>query len=392
MTYRNLISAVIIAVFGFCFAGEARAQEGCDNPDFCFDFGIPSTVDNFTGSNVQCTLLPGGASDPINKLDIGTLGQPTAIFTQDGTADCTYKPDVGPAKDLGICQFHLEMRGVTTTTCNTATNSFTASAFCQDNTLQVDGFITGCSNVPDPTKALKLGIGGAMATNGSTARNKNNCENVFPADPTVTGLPAGKVLDLTIRTQGTAADACAGPFVAISNVKERWCNGGVNPITGDFTDASVNCVSPTGFKQTSREAIASAVPFDFNVRQTVNTSPCSGGGKKDVGKANIDIFGGKNFITANVDTNSLFCGGSLDPNAVHPPTQLKNCTPSNVTDDGFPDLSCQVATCPDFGPSLANATEEFVTAFCTGRLNPPPGGKPGTGTQILGIDDSVKIN
>ena len=23
-------------------------------PDFCFDFGIPSTVDNNTGSNVKC--------------------------------------------------------------------------------------------------------------------------------------------------------------------------------------------------------------------------------------------------------------------------------------------------------------------------------------------------
>ena len=257
-SYRNLISAVIIAAFGFCFSGEARAQ-GCDNPDFCFDFGFPSTIDNFTGSNVQCTLLPGGTSDPINKLDIGTLGQPTAIFTQDGTADCTYTATGSPTPpptDLGTCQFHLEMRGVTTTTCNTATNSFTASAFCQDNTLQVDGFITGCSNVDPPTNTLKLGIGGAMATNGSTARNKNNCENVFPTDLAVTGLPKGKVLDLTIRTGGSAAGACTGPFVAISNVKERWCNGGV--INGAFTGADVNCVLPTGVKLTSNEANAPA--------------------------------------------------------------------------------------------------------------------------------------
>jgi hypothetical protein len=227
-----------------------------------------------------------------------------------------------------------------------------------------------------------------MATNGSTARNKNNCENVFPA---VTGfLPAGKVLDLSIRTQGSPAGSCTGPFVAISDVKERWCNSGVNPITGNFIDGPVNCVLATGVKLTSQEANASAVPFDFNVRQTVNTSPCTGGGNQDAGKATIDIFGSNTFTVANVDRNSLSCGGSLDPKDLVP---LTNCTESNVNDDGFPDLSCQVATCPVFGPSLANPDADFVTAFCTGRLNPAPGSKPGTlGTQILGIDPSVRIN
>jgi hypothetical protein len=386
MIYRKLISALVFAAFSFCFTEAARAQ-GCDNPDFCFDFGIPSTIDNFTGSNVQCTLLPGGTDNPINKLDIGTLGKPTAKFTQDGTADCTYFPNGGSSLPLGTCQFHLEMTGVTTSTCNAATHSFTAGAFCQDKTLQVTGSITGCSNVSDPTKVLNLGIGGAMNINGSTTRNKNNCENVFPAD-TVTGLPAGKVLDLTIRTEGSAAGPCTGPYVAISDVKERWCNGGVDP-DGSFNGDPVNCVLPSGVKLTGGEANASVVPFDFNVRQTVNTSLCTGGGggNQDAGKANIDIFGTNTFIVANVDKNSLFCGGSLD-RLEH----LTNCTESNVSNDGFPDLSCQVATCPDFGPSLANPNTNFVTAFCTGRLNPVPGGKPETGTQILGTDESVKIN
>jgi hypothetical protein len=390
MCYRKLFSVLVFAAFSLCVTEAARAQ-GCDNPDFCFDYGIPDpAVDNFTGSNVHCTLLPGGTSDPVNKLAIGTLGQPTATFTQDGLADCKYIPNPPLAQvDLGTCQFHLEMSGVTTSTCNPTTNSFTAGAFCQDKTLQVDGFITGCSNVLDPTKALKLGIGGAMATNGSTARNKNNCENVFPADPTVTGLPAGKVLDLTIRTQGSAAGFCTGPFAAISNVEERWCNGGVDPTTGAFTDGSVNCVLPTGFKRTSQEANASAVPIDFNVRQTVNTSPCTGGGNQDAGKATIDIFGSNIFTVANVDQSSLNCGGSLDPLDLAP---LKNCTQSDLNGDGFPDLSCQVATCPNFGPGLANPNTNVVTAFCTGQLNPVPGGKPGSGTQILGIDPSVKIN
>jgi hypothetical protein len=166
-------------------------------------------------------------------------------------------------------------------------------------------------------------------------------------------------------------------------------NGSFTGFTGD----PVNCVLPSGAKLTSGEANASAVPFDFNVRQTVNTSPCTGGGGQDAGKANIDLFGTNTLILANVDKNSLRCGGSLDPNAVHPLVPLTNCTESNVNNDGFPDLSCQVATCPDFGPSLANPNTNFVTAFCTGRLNPPPGSKPGTlGTQILGIDESVKIN
>ena len=65
MTYRKLISALVFAAFGFCFSGAATAQD-CNNPDFCFDFGIPVTVDNFTGSSVSCELEPGGASDPFN--------------------------------------------------------------------------------------------------------------------------------------------------------------------------------------------------------------------------------------------------------------------------------------------------------------------------------------
>jgi hypothetical protein len=380
MSYRKLISALVFAAFSFCFTEAARAQ--CDNPDFCFDFGIPSTVDNNTGSNVKCTLLPGGTDNPINLLDIGTLGQPTAIFTQDGTADCTYIPDVGPPKDLGTCQFHLEMSGVTTSTCNTATNSFTAGAFCQDKTLQVTGFITGCSKASNPNGVLNLGIGGAMSTNGSTARNKNNCEDVFPADPTVTGLPAGKVLDLTIRTQGSAAGFCTGPFVAISDVKARWCNGGVNPTTGDFTGALVNCVSSTGLKLTSQEANASAVPFDFNVRQVVNTSPCGGGGNVDRGQANIDVFGSNTFNVANIDLRSADQG---NPNPLACEGQTLVCgTATDLNRDGFLDLPCQAATCPFFGPALASPGARQTTATCTGQLK--------SGTQILGIDDSVKIN
>jgi hypothetical protein len=372
MFYRKLISALVFAAFSFCFTEAARAQ-GCDNPDFCFDFGIPSTVDNITGSSVTCTLLPGGTSNPINLLDIGTLGKPTATFTQDGMATCTHLPN---GTDLGTCAFHLKMEGVTTSECNTANNSFNAGAFCQDKTLQVHGTLTCPGH-----GVMNLSIGGAMATNGSTARNKNNCENVFPADPTVTGLPAGKVLDLTITTQGSAAGFCTGPFVAISNVKERWCNSGADS-SGDFINGPVNCVSSTGLKLTSQEANASAVPFDFNVRQAVNTSPCGGGGKVDRGQANIDVFGSNTFNVANIDLRSADQG---NPNPLACEGQTLVCgTATDLNRDGFLDLPCQAATCPFFGPALASPGATQTTATCTGQLK--------SGTQILGIDDSVKIN
>src|ERR1041385_4491414 len=74
MFLRKLLSALVFAAFGLWFSGPATAQEefNCDNPDFCFDFGIPSTIDNITGSSVECVLNPGGASNPINTLHIST--------------------------------------------------------------------------------------------------------------------------------------------------------------------------------------------------------------------------------------------------------------------------------------------------------------------------------
>ncbi len=127
MIYRKLISALVFAAFGFCFSGPATAQDfSCDNPDFCFDFGIPSTIDNITGSSVTCELQPGGTGNPFNKLDIGTgFGTSTATFSQTGTAKCTKIPDVGSPTDLGACTFEATWTGVTTTACTS--NSFTAS-------------------------------------------------------------------------------------------------------------------------------------------------------------------------------------------------------------------------------------------------------------------------
>src|SRR5262245_35807856 len=118
MFYRKsfLVFLLVFATFSFCFTEAARAQ--CDNPDFCWDWGIPSTIDNITGSSVQCVLNPGGASQPFNKLDPGTgPGTADAIFAQTGTATCKHLPD---NVDLGTCTFELTWKNVTTSACNSA--------------------------------------------------------------------------------------------------------------------------------------------------------------------------------------------------------------------------------------------------------------------------------
>jgi len=357
MNYRKLISALIFAAFGFWFSGSATAQDfNCDNPDFCFDFGIPSTVDNITGSSVKCDLEPGGASQPFNTLDIGSgLGTATATFKQTGTATCTHLPDNA---NLGTCAFELTWTGVTTSAC-TASNSFSAGAFCQDNSLTVTGTITCSSGV------MNLGIAGMP-------RNKNQCEAVFPLlkQGNTVILSGGKVLDLSISTDGSAG-ACKGPFVAISNVEERYCN------SGDLTNGAVDCTPSAGPTRTTTPATTvqtSAVPFDFDVVQTVNTSPtfCKGGKNIDKGGANVQIFSSPAFNVANVKLESLSCEGA----------QLTDCTTKDLNGDGLSDLACNVATCPAFGPNLGKLPRNAdgrVTATCTGQLN--------SGTAIQGIAD-----
>lgn len=360
MSYKNLISALVFAAFGFCLSEAAKAQE-CDNPDFCFDFGFPSTIDNLTGSHVLCDLDSGG-SNPNNTLDIGAgFGTATATFTQTGTANCTYYPDVGSSTDLGTCAFNLAMTGVTTSACTAATKSFTAGAFCQDGSLTVTGTLT-CP--PGSTNIMNLGIAGMT-------RNRHNCETVFPSGDS-TGLPAGKVLDFTINTDSST---CTGPYSAISPIKERWCN------SGDLLDSAVDCTPSSGPIRASTQVATSAVPFDLNVRQSVNTSLCSGGGTKDKGQANIDIYGSNAFNVNNIDVknnaNPLACEGQT----------LVCGKASDLNGDGFLDLPCQAVTCPIFGPALGDLPlnpDGTVTVTCTGQLK--------FGTAILGTDPSVKIN
>ena len=152
--------------------------------------------------------------------------------------------------------------------------------------------------------------------------------------------------------------------------------------SGNFINATAACISSTGVIRKSTQLAVPTVPFDLNVRQTINTSPCTGGGNLDRGKGNIDIFGSNTFNVGNIDQSKqasqklqcegapLVCGAATDLNG-----------------DGFLDLPCQVATCPIFGPALGTLPlnpDGTVAVTCTGQLK--------SGTQILGTDPSVKIN
>lgn len=363
MSYRKLISALVFVAFGFCFSETARAQD-CNNPDFCFDFGIPVTVDNITGSSITCDLQPGGASEPFNNLDIGSgLGTSTATFTQTGTAKCTQVPDVGAKFPLGTCAFNLTMTRVTTSSCDTESNSFNASLRCQDIvggggptlTSTITPTVTGTITCPPGSgNVINLGVAGITGTGTDT------CENVFPAG---NGLLAGQVLDLTVTTKGQ----CQGAYVSISSLKERYCNGG-------FVNGPVDCTPIEGPTRTTNPAttiLPTAMTFDFDVRQTVNTKPCKG--PNDQGNANIDILGSNSFDVADMNVSSVRCEGA----------PLFQCMTKDTNHDGIPDLACKVNTCPTFGPALGklekNPDGRTVTAICTGLLK--------SGQAIQGLDD-----
>jgi hypothetical protein len=360
MSYRTLISTLVFAAFGFCFSGEARAQ-GCDNPDFCFDFGIPVTVDNITGSSITCDLQPGGASQPFNKLDVGPgfpLTGTSGTFTQTGTATCKKLP-TGSESPPETCAFELTWTGVTISQCMEDNKTFTAKGSCGDGSLGVTGTITCASGV------VNLGIAGIMGYGNDT------CAKVFPALPN--GLLAGQVLDLTVTTKGVP-QKCEGPFVAISNLKERYCNSG-DPSS---YPGAVDCTPIEGPTRTTNKDttdLTSAVAFDFDVRQTVNRK-CQGNKQ---GNVNIDILGSAFFAVDDVDPLSLACGGSFAEDLA----PLSHCMIQDTNHDGFPDLACKVDACPIFAPGLA-ASDGIATAVCTGKLN--------SGTGIHGTDDNVKVN
>ena len=358
MSYRKLISALVFAAFSFYFIEAARAQS-CDNPDFCFDFGIPVTVDNFTGSSITCDLQPGGASQPFNNLDIGAGGfnSNTGTFTQTGTAICKRLPD---KFELGTCAFELTWTGVSISSCDPESHSFNASLFCQNIgggggptvTGTITPTVTGTITCPSSKNVIQLGIPGM---------GSDTCTNVFPARTDI-GLLAGQVLDLTVTTKGV----CTGPFVSISSLKERYCNGG-------FNNELFDC-GPEGNTRTTNPAttvLPTAMTFDFDVRQTVNTKPCKG--PNDQGNANIDILGSNSFDVADMNVSSVRCEGA----------PLFQCMTKDTNHDGIPDLACKVNTCPTFGPALGklekNPDGRTVTAICTGLLK--------SGQAIQGLDD-----
>jgi hypothetical protein len=267
------------------------------------------------------------------------------------------------------------MDGVTLTNC-VAGGNCQVTGFCQNvvkpdalTGLKVAGSLT-CP-VGSPICAgnnpciMNFGIGNPASPVPAQFKllNDNQCNNVFPA---VSGIfSAGQVVDVTVTTD---AD---GAFVSVTDLHKRWCN------SGDFANSLAEC-TVSGVTLGTKEVVTSAVPFQFDVVQTVNTSPtfCKGGKSIDKGGANVDIFGSPTFNVANVDLSSLFCEGA----------PLTGCTTKDLNNDGFPDLACNVATCPTFGPTLGTLTtnpDGTVTATCTGELNPPVAGQPGT--AILGF-------
>jgi hypothetical protein len=356
MFRRKLLMALFFVGLISLLAPSARAQDfSCDNPDFCFDFGIPSTVDNITGSSVQCALQPGGASDPFNALHISTGEGDPNTFTQTGTAKCKQLP--GNA-DLGTCTFQLTITDVNISECTD--NSFTATAFCSLDEGGRSGNVTGTITCASGVMNVGVVISNPYAS----------CVTVFPSH---NGLADGQLLDLTVKTKGSDAGACTGPFVSISDVKERYCNSGEpssEPGDPDCTPAT----GPTRTTNPDTTALSSALSFDFNVRQTVNTK-CDP--KHDNGKANIDIFGSSSFGVDEINQGSLLCGGA----------PLQGCVKTDVNLDGFTDLACKVNTCPTFAPALGKLPRNpdgTVTATCTGQLN--------STTAILGTDKSVQLS
>jgi hypothetical protein len=357
MTYRKLISALVFAVFGFCFSGAAIAQD-CNNPDFCWDFGIPVTVDNFTGSSVSCVLDPGGADDPLNQLDIGAgLGTATGTFRQTGTATCKRVPDRGKPTSLGACTFELTWTGVSLSSCDPKSHSFNASLFCQNIgggggptvTGKITPNVTGQITCPGSKQVIELGIAGI------TGIGRDTCTDVFPA---VNGFQKGQVLDFTVITKGPPPDdihhgeirnQCTGAFVAISNVRERYCNGGFGggpvdctpiegpEIAGDGDDHDVVAALSRPDKRPATRTtnplttvLPSVVPFDFKCRPNHR------------GNDNIDILGSASFDVADIIVSSLRCEG----------VPLHDCMTKDVNYDRFPDLACKIDTCPGFQEAL----------------------------------------
>ena len=389
MTYRKLL-ALVFAAFGFCFSGAATAQE-CNNPGFCFDFGIPVIVDNIIDSSVSCVIDPGGADDPLNQLDIGAgLGTATGTFHQTGTATCEKVPNKGKPTPLGACTFELTWTGVSLSSCDPESNSFNASLFCQNigggggPTVKgkITPTVTGTITCPDSKQVIQLGIAGI------TGIGRDTCTDVFPA---VNGFQKGQVLDFTIITKGP--HQCTGAYVAISSLRERYCNGGFGggpvdctpierpEIDGEGDDHDVvAALSLLGKRflgsQEERNGgkedevrtrttnplttvLPSVVPFDFKCRP-------------DRGNDNIDILGSASFDVADIIVSSLRCEG----------VPLHDCMPKHVNHDRFPDLACKIDTCPVFQEALGalpKNPDETVTAICTGLLK--------SGQAIQGLDE-----
>jgi len=181
--------------------------------------------------------------------------------------------------------------------------------------------------------------------------NDNQCTSNFLAQG---GLAAGQLLQASFTKDAN------GLYQTIGTTSVRGCNSDV---------PNVDCTPPGGVNRLSDGPSPSGVPFDFNIRQTVNTSPgnCKNSTAIDKGQATMDIFGSSTFSVANIDVSSLQCNGQ---------TGVTCGGLTNLNGDAFADRTCQIPTCPNLGPNLGQLPKNAdgtVTMTCTGKLLGPAG-------------------
>jgi hypothetical protein len=204
-----------------------------------------------------------------------------------------------------------------------------------------------------------------MNLDGITSLPNGKCGDVFPA---TTQLAEGQVLNVTAIVEGLS---CNGQLVEHGPIVIRYCNSG----KFDPTIAS-KCIFPG--KQVAKITGTTSVFIPVAVEVSPETVNVKCSPNKDQGDVRFTIFGGELLDVTRINQSSLQIEGvPLPPSSCDSPTF--------VNSDTFPDLTCQIPSCPDLGPALAGHKNADGTVDITimGSLM--------SGTAILG-EDRVKTS